>query len=202
MSYVPAGGPRLAEFLDGLPIVQRWRAGHPVVWQTGQQDGPEQESLAHHTHCSAFAAAVGLWLDVYLLRPPHHGQIQLANAQTSWLDGDTSFGGPAAEAAGWTKLGVSFGPGVLAASVRAANEGRLVLACYAASPPTPGHVAIVRPDDGDASVSSAGPTVMMAGVENFERVAMRDAFANHPGAWPGNIALFVHDTPLQVDAVG
>ena len=143
--FPQAGGPRLADFLDGLPILSRWLPGHRVIWQTGQQDGPDQPNPSHHTHCSAFAAALALDLDVYLLRPPHHGQVQLANAQTAWLSGTGSFPGPAAAKAGWRTLGKSGDRGGLAACLRAANVGRLVLACYAETAPTHGHVAIVRP---------------------------------------------------------
>ena len=106
-SYPPAGGPRLADFLDGLPILTRWMPGHRIVWQTGQQDGPDLPQPERHTHCSAFAAAVALYLDIYLLRPPHHGQVQLANAQTDWLSGNGSFPGPTAASADWTALGMS-----------------------------------------------------------------------------------------------
>jgi hypothetical protein len=196
-SFPQAGGPRLADFLDGLLILTRWLPGHRVIWQTGQQDGPDQPNPSHHTHCSAFAAALALSLDIYLLRPPHHGQVQLANAQTAWLSGTGSFPGPTAAKAGWTALGKSGDRGGLAACLKAANAGRLVLACFAATPPTPGHVAIVRPQsDGKATVPSDGPKVIMAGAHNHKRVSMRTAFSNHPGAWPNNIALFAHDTDL------
>ena len=105
-SYPPAGGARLNEFLDGLPILTRWLPGHRIVWQTGQQSGPKQIPASHHTHCRAFAAAVALYLDIYLLRPPQHGQAQLANAQTFWLSGEESFPGiGSAGDNGWTTLG-------------------------------------------------------------------------------------------------
>jgi len=57
---------------------------------------PEQPNPSHHTHCSAFAAAVAMYLDIYLPRPPNHGQTLLANAQTQWLSGEGSFSGPTA----------------------------------------------------------------------------------------------------------
>jgi hypothetical protein len=40
----------------------------------------------------------------------------------------------------------------------------------------------------------------MAGARNYTSVSMEKAFANHPDAWPDNIALFAHDTALQNDA--
>jgi hypothetical protein len=199
--YPQAGGPRLADFLDELPILTRWQAGHTVVWPTGPQDGPEQPNPSHHTHCSAFAAAVAMYLDFYLLRPPNHGQTLLANAQTQWLSGEGSFSGPTAAAADWTALGMSGDPGALAACLEAATKGQLVLACYEATSPTPGHVAIVRPGkEGNTTVPSDGPEVIMAGDHNYTAISMRRAFSNHPDAWPDNIALFAHDTALQADA--
>jgi hypothetical protein len=199
-SYPAAGGPRLTDFLDGLPILTRWLPGHPVVWQTGQQDGPDEPNPAHHTHCSAFAAAAALYLDIYLLRPPNHGQIQLANAQTAWLSGDLSYTGPNAADSGWMELGFSGTLGLLTTCQMAANSGQIVLACFAAAPPTPGHIAILRPrPDGSTEIPPDGPSVIMAGTQNFLSVSMKAAFSNHPDAWPDNIALFVHDTPLQDD---
>ena len=198
--YPPAGGARLNEFLDGLPILTRWLPGHRVVWQTGQQDGPKQAPASHFTHCSAFAAAVALYLDFYLLRPPEHGETQLANAQTDWLSGDKSFpGAKSAKDNGWIKLGMSGDSGALAASQEAANAGQLVLVCYAAPAPTPGHVAIVRARaDGTVDVPLDGPDVIMAGAHNYVSTSMRHAFDNHPLAWPDNLALFAHETPLQL----
>jgi hypothetical protein len=197
-SFPPAGGPRLADFFHGLAIQTRWLAGHPVIWQTGQQDGLDEAQPAHHTHCSAFAAAAALYLDIYLLRPPHHGPLQLANAQTAWLAGDGSYPGPTAAASGWTALGRSGDDGALEAAQALANAGRLVLACYAATPPTPGHIALLRPrHDGSSAIPDDGPELIMAGARNYAEVSMRLAFSNHPAAWPDNIALFAHDTVLQ-----
>jgi hypothetical protein len=88
----------------------------------------------------------------------------------------------------------------LNACLEAANTGQLVLACYAATLPTHGHVAIVRPrSDGKSTVSSDGPKVIMAGAHNYKAVSLRKAFSNHPDAFPDNIALFAHGTALQHD---
>ena len=82
---ISEGGERLRVFLDGTHVEARWIANYHVVWQTGQRNGPAQGDPAHHTHCSAYVAAVALYLDIYILRPPHHGQLHLANAQVSWF---------------------------------------------------------------------------------------------------------------------
>ena len=68
------GGSRLQQFLDGLPVEANWVAGHHIVWQTGQQNGPDGAGPDDHTHCSAFVAAVALDLDISILRPPAHPQ--------------------------------------------------------------------------------------------------------------------------------
>jgi hypothetical protein len=111
--------------------------------------------------------------------------------------------GLTAAATGWTLLGFSGDPGVLAASPEAANAGQLVVACYAATPPAHGHIAIVRPrHDGDTTVPPDGPAVIIAGEQNYISVSMQQAFTNQPGAWPNNVALFVHHTLLQQDVPG
>jgi hypothetical protein len=89
-----SGGARLQEFLDGLPIEAQWLAGHHIVWQTGQQNGPDGVGPDDHTHCSALAAAIALDLDTYLLRPPNHQQLLLSNAQMDWLAGTGTFSVP------------------------------------------------------------------------------------------------------------
>lgn len=52
------GANRLAGFLDGLHVETRWLKGHHIVWQTGQQNGPNGVGPEGHTHCSAFVAAL------------------------------------------------------------------------------------------------------------------------------------------------
>jgi hypothetical protein len=160
-----SGGARLKEFLDGLPIEAQWLAGHHIVWQTGQQNGPDSVGPDDHTHCSALAAAIALDLDIYLLRPPHHSQQLLSNAQMDWLGGTGTFSGPTATDSEWRALGSSGGVGVLDSAVAAANTGKLVVAGYrqppVADPVTgqtvnkSGHVVIVRPQDGTISAERA-----------------------------------------------
>ena len=198
MSYTAAGGPRLREFLDGLPVENRWLAGHHVVWTTGQQDradgiGPEAQS-----HCSAFVAAAALALDVYLLRPPNHPQELLADAQYEWLHGRGDYLGPAA-ATHWEALGSSGDAGGLQRAADRANAGGLVLAAYAdPSGRRPGHIVILRPGSGPPDAQ--GPAVISVGATNDQDVAMAQAFANHPGAWPNSLALFASRSGLEADA--
>jgi hypothetical protein len=198
------GGTRLAEFLDGLPIETRWISGHHIVWQTGQQNGPQNVGPEDHTHCSALVAAIALYLDIYILRPPHHRQGLLANAQLDWLLAARTFPGPTAAEAGWQALGSSGAEGVLDSAVTAANLGKLVAAGYrqptigdpAAGQTRSGHVVIVRPQASSYSASE-GPLVAMAGNRNWRSINMREAFHSHPTAWPSNIHLFAHGTDLE-----
>src|SRR5271154_5106000 len=127
---ISEGGERLKEFLDGTHVETRWIANYHVIWQTGQRNGPAQGDPGHHTHCSAYVAAAALYLDIYILRPPHHGQLRLANAQVSWLGGVGTERGPTAAEAGWGSVGISGDEGILDRSIAAANAGKLVVAGY------------------------------------------------------------------------
>ena len=132
---ISEGGERLRVFLDGTHVETRWISNYHVVWQTGQRNGPAQGDPAHHTHCSAYVAAAALYLDIYILRPPHHGQLHLANAQVCWLQGAGGDPGPTAADLGWRTLGASGKAGVLDDAIAAANAGQLVVAGYF-QPPT------------------------------------------------------------------
>jgi hypothetical protein len=206
-AYARAGGPRLTQFLDGLPVPTRWIHRHRVVWQTGQQDAPQGQGPEAETHCSAFVAAVALMLDIYLLRPPHHSQELLANAQADWLAGDGSFPGPTAATSGWAALGSSAERKNLVAAAEAANAGRLVVGVYKAPPvrksdgklhQVSGHICIVRPQDA-APIGDDGPRVVSVADVNRRDTSMRMAFHAHPEAWPNGVRLYAHDTDLQKD---
>jgi hypothetical protein len=202
-AYTPAGGPRLAEFLDGLPVTTRWIHNHRVVWQTGQQSAPESQGTTEETHCSAFIAAVALMLDIYILRAPHHGQKDLANAQADWLAGEATFSGPTAKGSGWISLGLSGDAGALKAAVDAANLGRLVVGFYRAAPGSMsddhGHACIVRPQSA-AAVGDDGPCVISVADDNRPDTPMKTAFHAHPEAWPDRIKLYWNRTDLEKDS--
>jgi hypothetical protein len=202
--YTAAGGPRLAEFLDCLPVTTRWIHNHRVVWQTGQQSAPEGQGTTEETHCSAFIAAVTLMLDIYILRPPHFGQDKLANAQADWLAGEGTFAGPTAKESHWIALGSSGDAAALRAAVDAANLGQLVVAIYKAQPvsatdPGHGHAVIVRPQS-VAAVGDDGPHVTSVADDNRPDTPMETAFHAHPKAWPDRIALYAHTTDLEKDS--
>ena len=121
--------------LEATNVEALWLAHEHVNWETGEPDkDADYEGPGRATHCSAFAAAVGKRLGVYMLRPPEHGQILLANAQAAW------FHSAAGQQNGWRPLKTATEAQTLA------NEGQLVTVVYE-NPDShrPGHIAIVRP---------------------------------------------------------
>ena len=191
------GRPAADDPLD--PPSSRRLADRAAERSESQRSGTTEE-----THCSAFVAAVALMLDIYILRAPHHGQNDLANAQADWLAGGAAFGGPTAKDAKWIALGSSGDAAALKAAVDAANLGRLVVGFYRAAPgsdgkPVPGHAVIVLPQSA-AAVGDDGPRVMSVADVNRPDTTMRTAFHAHPEAWPDRIALYAHVTDLEKDS--
>jgi hypothetical protein len=192
---ITPAGRRLAALLDGMNVETLWQRGSHIDWRTGIAQGPPETSPGSHTHCSAFAAAVADRLGIYLLRPPEHGQLFLADAQERWLNG--------AAATGWSRIGRLADPGASLRAVALANQGELVLAVYLQPPrqtvagpkQEPGHIAIVRPSEkSPALIESEGPDVIQAGMRNHRVVALRDGFRSHPAAWAtGAIEYFSHE---------
>ena len=182
-SRITPEGRKLAAALDAFEVEKHWIAGAHVNWETGDPDGRPVSSKGRHTHCSAFVASAAKRLGVYILRPPDHGQVLLANAQFDWL---RSIGA----ARGWSRVAS------LRAAQDVANDGRLVVAAYRSHyDNTPGHIAIVRPGDLSAEVIAAeGPRVAQAGNVNSSSVSLRQGFAGHPAAWNKREAeFFAHD---------
>jgi len=200
---ITAGGRRLAAFLDGLDVESLWIRNYHIDWRTGVAAGPEETAPGGHTHCSAFVAAAADRLGIYILRPPEHKQMFLANAQERWLNGAAGPGETAA-AAGWRRLGQLADPGVAVKAVSLANRGDLVVAVYFQPPELTadgpkersGHAAIVRPSDKSvAAIERDGPDVIQAGMHNHRLVAMKSGFASHKEGWrEGTIEFFVHKT--------
>jgi hypothetical protein len=173
----------LAHTLDTMGVETKWASGVHVDWETGLPDGVPERLPGRHTHCSAFVAAAAKKLGVYILRPPQHGQVLLANAQNEWLAGD-------GRAAGWRPLN---GP---VEAQAAANRGLLVVASYHNHHDNkPGHIAIVRPGTkGAAQIAAEGPDAIQAGAVNSTAISIRDGFAGHPAAWNNNeIVYYAHD---------
>jgi hypothetical protein len=180
-------GHRLEASLDALDVEQHWPAGVHVDWRTGEPDGREVKTEGKHTHCSAFVAAAAEKLGVYILRPPEHSPVLLANAQSDWMS-------DAAVAQGWHPLA----NGLQAQSD--ANQGLLVVAVYRNHhDDRPGHIAIVRPSDkSDTALRDEGPQITQAGMTNYRSTSLMQGFASHPAAWNrGEVRYYAHPVDWQ-----
>lgn len=169
---IQAAAERLSATIDALDVEAHWPAGVHVDWRTGIPDGKPERTDGRHTHCSAFVAAAAMKVGIYILRPPEHGQILLANAQYDWL-------ADAGAAHGWTPLA-----GDLDAQ-NYANRGYLVVAVYKNHhDDKPGHIAIVRPSEKSAAaIRTEGPQITQAGGTNYRSTTLQRGFAGHPAAW-------------------
>jgi hypothetical protein len=180
---VTPAGERLASSLDNMDVESKWLAHEHVNWETGEPDrGASDEGPGTHTHCSAFAAAAAKRMGVYLLRPPEHGQVLLANAQAEWLAGDDG------RKNGWRRIATAH------EAQRLANEGMFVVVVYPnPDPHLSGHIAIVRPSEKSAgALEENGPEIIQAGEHNHARTNVRIGFGNHPGAWPDGVRYYAH----------
>jgi hypothetical protein len=172
VSPITPNAEHLASTIDRLDVENHWPAGQHVKWDTGIPDGRPETSAGKHTHCSAFVAAAAKTVGIYILRPPEHPQVLLANAQYDWLESEGA-------AHGWKPLGNAM------EAQRHANEGWFVVATYKNHhDDKPGHIAIVRPSDRDArSIREAGPQITQAGGTNYRSVPLQVGFKGHPAAW-------------------
>jgi hypothetical protein len=193
--YDPAitpAGEWLAKFLDRLDVEHHWLRGHEhVAWKTGlplkREHGKVLTPLAaDETHCSAFAAAVADNLGIYLLRPPEHSHVLLANAQYDWLASEKG------RSAGWMPVETALD------AQRSANRGDLVLAVFKnPDPAQPGHIAIIRPSKDTAEETrTKGPQITQAGFSNYGSTDLVVGFDHHPGAWSaegrGAVKFYAH----------
>ena len=158
--------------IDALDVEHHWPAGLHVNWENGEPDGRPESGNGKHTHCSAFVAAAAKAFGIYILRPPEHPQILLANEQYEWLES-------AGVTQGWRAVD---GP---VEAQRLANRGDFVVAAYRnAHADKPGHIAIVRPSERDsASILREGPEVTQAGLTNYRATTLAQGFAGHAAAW-------------------
>jgi hypothetical protein len=173
----------LLDVLDATNVESLWLANEHVNWETGQPDkDADYEGPGKATHCSAFAAAVGKRVGVYMLRPPEHGQILLANAQAAW------FHATAGLQSGWRELNTPKD------AQTQANEGRLVVVVYEnPDPHKPGHIAIVRPAmRSERLLGENGPEITQAGTKNYLKTSTKVGFQHHPGAWPDGVRYYAH----------
>jgi hypothetical protein len=183
VTSVSPQGEKLVQALDSMGVESKWIAGAHIDWETGLPDGRPERMPSRHTHCSAFVAAFAKTLGIYILRPPEHGQVLLANAQNEWLAGDGA-------AQGWRPVASPLEAQGLA------NSGVLVVASYhARRDDKPGHIAIVRPAaTTPEAIAAVGPMVIQAGAVNSASIPAKDGFAGHIHAWRDNeIDYYAHD---------
>ncbi|MGA2402031.1 MAG: hypothetical protein ABSG91_10020 [Syntrophobacteraceae bacterium] len=169
---ITAQGQRLARFLDNMNVERLWLSHQKVNWRTGNPRGESVTDRKPHTHCSAFVAATAEKLDIYILRPPEHSSIMLANAQADWL----------------SRQGSKYGWQAVRTAEKAqqlANRGILVVAVYKArNPGNSGHIAIVRPQvKSPGQIQQDGPQIIQAGMENYSSTSLKQGFRHHGHAW-------------------
>ncbi len=182
---ITPSGRALRNMLDSMGVEELWLAGHHINWKTGLPDGRPYLTKGAHTHCSAFVAAVAARLGIYILRPPAHSQIHLANAQVDWLRAEGS-------SRGWRD--VESGQ----EAQKLANEGFLVVAAYKTrNPQKSGHIVVVRPHvKSKEKLQGEGPQVIQASTYNFSSTTLRRGFRYHAGAFErGEIDFFAHTIP-------
>jgi hypothetical protein len=169
----------LARTVDSLDVEHHWPAGEHVKWETGVPDGKPELSAGKHTHCSAFVASAAQHVGIYILRPPEHKQILLANAQYDWLASEGA-------AQGWKPIANAID------AQRYANDGWFVVAAYKNHhEDKPGHIAIVRPSEKDnRAIQDEGPQITQAGGTNYRTIPLRVGFAGHPAAWGRQEVMF------------
>ncbi|MBM3129246.1 MAG: hypothetical protein FJ009_11570 [Chloroflexi bacterium] len=170
----------LARVLDAMQVETRWLRGVAVNWETGEPNGKRAD--ADTTHCSKFVAAAAKNLGVYILRPPDHPTVMLANAQSDWLNAQGA-------ANGWTRIA----DGAQAQAL--ANQGYLVVASLKSpDPKRHGHIAIVRPSAKSAAeIQKTGPQIIQAGIDNLNSASLKEGFKHHPGAFKnGEIQFWAH----------
>jgi hypothetical protein len=180
---LPLLAQQLLHQLDNSRVEEKWLNHRHINWLTGEPDRPvSYRGPATHSHCSAFVAAMAQQRGIYLLRPPQHAQVLLANAQLHWLSSE------AAQQQGWQAVSHAW------QAQQLANQGMFVVVGYANTQShKPGHIAIVRPGFlTEQQLAQQGPDVTQAGVKNFLKVTARKAFKHHPAAWPDAVHYFAH----------
>lgn len=187
-SIAPAAE-RLAATIDALDVEAHWPAGVHVDWETGLPDGKPSRGPGKHTHCSAFVASAAKRIGIYILRPPEHSPVLLANAQFEWLEKEGA-------QRGWQPLHDA------TEAQAAANRGMFVVVSYRNHrEDKPGHIAIVRPSDKSADlVRDEGPQITQAGGTNFKSTTTKRGFQGHPRAFERQeLKYWAH--PVSADAL-
>jgi len=183
-----SAGHKLQEFYLSLNVENLWIAEHHINWQTGEPDKPEARN-GIKTHCSAFVASACMQLNIYIIRPPEHSQILLADAQYSWLQTK------AARENGWQIITGIDEYAVYEKAQEYANKGFAVIAAW--NNPIqkkPGHIALVMPKEiSYEKIRESGPVVVMAGTHNYNFISLMNGFKHHITEWPEKEILFYYN---------
>ena len=176
-------GNQLQQFYLNLDVEHLWLAGHHINWETGESDNPNA-TKGIKTHCSAFVAAACKKLGVYILRPPEHSDILLANAQYDWLHTNM-------DNSGWRMI---TDDNVYESAQNLANQGCVVAAVYKnPNSHKPGHIALVMPYElADTSLMNRGPMLIQAGNINSSAIQLKNGFKSHLTSWPTQEVLFYY----------
>lgn len=178
-------GKSLQQFYLGFDIENLWIAGNHVNWETGIADKPDV-TAGNHTHCSAFIAAASKKAGIYILSPPQHGQLLLANAQYNWLQTQE------AVAKGWKEIAGTDRTSLYRQVQQLANAGNIIVAiCKNPDATKPGHAALVMPKEiMEEKINESGPVVIMAGKHNFNYISIKNGFKSHLDNWPETVLRF------------
>ncbi len=177
-------GLRLGAFYDGMDVEHHWLKGKHIDWRTGDPDTGKDGK----THCSRFVASACERLGIEILRPPEHGQKNLANAQFDWL-------ASAGTTYGWSAVASPY------EAQRLANEGQAVAVVFQnPNRRKSGHIALVRPSDkADTLVQTEGPEIIQAGGTNHASTSVQVGFRRHRGAWVNGerhqVRFYAHPSP-------
>ena len=188
MALKPAGESLLKTYLS-MNVENLWIAGHHIDWMTGIADR-QNVTEGVSSHCSAFVAAACEIKNIYILRPPEHSQILLANAQARWLPS------AAAKSRGWHQIVNNSIIAIYFSAQQYANKGFVVVAVFKSPVENlPGHIALVRPSKISAqSLTDEGPSIIMAGTINHNLISLKMGFKNHIKQWPNaDIQFFYND---------
>gem|GEM_PF-802070 len=174
-------GQQLIKRIDSSHVNSLWQSGYLVNWLTGVSLSKSTSST--DTHCSAFVASFADRLGIYILRPPEHVQLELANAQCIWLATDT------AAQFGWQKVATQL------EAQNAADSGYLVVVGYQNPVPTShGHIAVIRPYVKTLTLlKNEGPQDAQAGNTNYFSIPVKQGFSSHPGAFPNGVIYYRHN---------
>ncbi len=182
--HIDSAGYKLKTFCLSLNVDSLWIAGHHVNWETGEPDKPSSKE-GIKTHCSAFVAAACKKLDIYILRPPEHGQVLLSNAQYDWLFKSDALND------GWEQIKQDR----YKTAQTYANDGYIVVAAFKNPDESkPGHIALVMPAEIDENnLTENGPVLIQAGIENSDSISLKEGFKHHLKKWPENEIVFFYN---------